>query len=131
MRVITLKQPWATLVAMGIKNIEFRSWKTNYRGKILIHAGIGIDKQAMKKYEYLGFEYPSGCIVAETEIIDCLYLDDELNKKINSKKNIAYGSKYRTGYAWILSNTKKINSSIKIKGQLGIWNINNIETNNM
>ncbi len=131
MRVITLKQPWATLVAMGIKNIEFRSWKTNYRGKILIHAGIGIDKQAMKKYEYLGFEYPSGCIVAETEIIDCLYLDDELNKKIISQKNIAYGSKYRTGYAWILSNTKKINSSIKIKGQLGIWNINNIETNNM
>lgn len=47
------------------------------------------------------------------------------------KENIAYGSKYRTGYAWILSNTKKINSSIKIKGQLGIWNINNIETNNM
>ena len=60
-----------------------------------------------------------------------LYLDDELNKKIISQKNIAYGSKYRTGYAWILSNTKKINSSIKIKGQLGIWNINNIETNNM
>lgn len=131
MKIITLKQPWATLVAEGIKNIEFRSWKTNYRGKILIHAGIGIDKEAMKKYEYLGFEYPTGYIIAETEIIDCLYLDDELNEYIISQNNIAYGSKYRTGYAWILSNTKKINSNIKIKGQLGIWNIDSINTKNL
>lgn len=55
MRVITLKQPWATLVAMGIKNIEFRSWKTNYRGKILIHAGSGIDKEELKKFSGLGY----------------------------------------------------------------------------
>ena len=122
MKIITLKQPWATLVAEGIKKIEFRSWKTNYRGKVLIHAGVGIDKEAMKKYEYLDLKYPSGCIVAETEIIDCMYLDDKLNKNIISQKNIAYGSKYRTGYAWILSNTRKINSTKKIKGQLGIWN---------
>ena len=40
MRVITLKQPWATLVAEGIKKYEFRSWKINYRGEILIHAKV-------------------------------------------------------------------------------------------
>jgi hypothetical protein len=39
MKVLTLKQPWATLVANGLKEYEFRSWKTNYRGKLLIHAG--------------------------------------------------------------------------------------------
>ena len=43
MKVITLKQPWATLVAEGIKKYEFRSWRTKYRGKILIHAGVGVD----------------------------------------------------------------------------------------
>lgn len=122
MKVITLKQPWATLVAEGIKQIEFRSWKTNYRGKLLIHAGVGVDKEAMKKYENLNFDYPSGLIVAETELVDCLYLDEKLNESIISQNNIAYGSRYRTGYAWILSNTKKINSDKKIKGQLGIWN---------
>ena len=53
MRVITLKQPWATLVAEGLKKYEFRSWKYNYRGEILIHAGKGIDKEAMKKFEHL------------------------------------------------------------------------------
>ena len=49
MQVLTLKQPWATLVAEGIKKYEFRSWKTNYRGKILIHAGTGIDKKGIRK----------------------------------------------------------------------------------
>ena len=43
MKVLTLKQPWATLVAENLKQYEFRTWKTNYRGEILIHAGIGID----------------------------------------------------------------------------------------
>lgn len=49
MKVITLKQPWATLVAENIKKYEFRTWKYNYRGEILIHAGVGIDMDAMKK----------------------------------------------------------------------------------
>ncbi len=39
MRVLTLRQPWATLVAIGAKRIETRSWSTAYRGRILIHAG--------------------------------------------------------------------------------------------
>ena len=39
MKVITLWQPWATLLAAGTKICETRSWKTNYRGEILIHAG--------------------------------------------------------------------------------------------
>ena len=48
MKVITLKQPWATLVAEGLKKYEFRSWKYSYRGELLIHAGKGIDEEAMK-----------------------------------------------------------------------------------
>ena len=47
-KVLTLKQLWETLVAEGIKKYEFRLWKTNYRGKILIHVGTGIDKKALE-----------------------------------------------------------------------------------
>lgn len=122
MKVITLKQPWATLVAEGIKKYEFRSWKTNYRGKILIHAGIGIDRKEMDRFKDLNLEYPSKKIIAEVEIEDCLELNDELNKKIIAEKNIAYGDKYRVGYAWKLSNVKKINIDEPISGQLGLWN---------
>lgn len=53
MKVITLKQPWSTLVAEGYKKYEFRTWKTNYLGKILINAGKGIDKEGMKRVNKL------------------------------------------------------------------------------
>ena len=49
MKVLTIKQPWATLIMQGDKRFEFRSWKTTYRGDLLIHAGKGIDKEAMKR----------------------------------------------------------------------------------
>lgn len=122
MKVITLKQPWATLVAEGIKRYEFRSWKTNYRGKVLIHAGAGVDKKDMKRFSYLNLEYPSKKIIAEVEIEDCLELTDKLNQEIMNENNIAYGSKIRTGYAWKLKNAKKIDLDIEINGKLGFWN---------
>lgn len=129
LKVLTLRQPWATLVAEGIKKYEFRSWKTNYRGKVLIHAGMGIDKEDMKKYENMNLKFPSRRIIAIVEIEDCLELNEELNKKIISENNIAYGNKVRTGYAWKLNNIKKINYNKKINGQLGLWNINLDERN--
>ena len=123
MKVLTLKQPWATLVAEGIKRYEFRSWKTNYRGKVLIHAGAGIDKKELIRFKELNLEFPAMKILAEVDLDDCLELDEELNKKIINEKNIAYGSKKRTGYAWKLENVKKIKYNIVVKGKLGLWNI--------
>ena len=51
MRVLTIKQPWATLIMQGNKRFEFRSWQTKYRGDLLIHAGKGIDNEAIKDYQ--------------------------------------------------------------------------------
>ena len=62
-------------------------------------------------------------MLAEVELEDCLELNDELNKKIIAERNIAYGSKYRIGYAWKLTNVKKLDYNKEIKGQLGLWNI--------
>ena len=123
MKVLTLKQPWATLVAEGIKKYEFRSWKTNYRGTVLIHAGARVDKKEMGRFKSLNLEYPAKKILAEVEIEDCLELDDKLNNIIINENNIAYGSKYRSGYAWKLKNVKKIKYNKEIKGKLGLWNI--------
>lgn len=39
MKALTLWQPWASLVALGVKRIETRSWSTDYRGPLAIHAG--------------------------------------------------------------------------------------------
>lgn len=123
MKVITLKQPWATLVAEGLKKYEFRSWKIGYRGEILIHAGKGVDSQYMKKFEHLNLTYPKSKIVAKVVIEDCIELTDEINKKIIEENELVYGNnQHRTGYAWKLTNIKKISSDKELKGKLGIWN---------
>ena len=49
MKVLTIKQPWASLIAEGIKKYEFRTWKTKYRGDLLIHAGKGVDKKRRER----------------------------------------------------------------------------------
>lgn len=123
MKILTLKQPWATLVAEGYKKYEFRTWKTNYRGEILIHAGKGIDKEGMKRVSKLNLEYPQSKILAKVTIKDCIELNPEKNKDIISDNPLVYGNKFdRTGYAWELENVEKINSESIIQGKLGLWN---------
>lgn len=108
MKVITLKQPWTTLVAEGLKKYEFRSWKYNYRGEILIHAGKGIDKDAIKKFSCLKLNYPRLRIVAKVKIVDCIKLNEEINKEISKENELVYGGKNdRTGYAWKLELIEK------------------------
>lgn len=124
MKVITLKQPWATLVAEGLKQYEFRSWKYNYRGEILIHAGKGIDVTAMNKFKNSNLEFPSSRIIAKVKIVDCIELNEKINKKIISENPIVYGNKIdRTGYAWVLNDVEKISSTKVVSGKQGIWNI--------
>lgn len=124
MKVITLKQPWATLVAEGLKKYEFRSWKLNYRGEILIHAGKGIDKDAMDKFKHLNLNFPHSRIVARVNILDCIELNQEINKNIIKQNELVYGHKYnRTGYACELEVIEKINNNKEVSGKQGIWNL--------
>jgi len=88
MKVITIKQPFATLIAEGIKEYEFRTWRTKYRGEILIHAGKGVNKKALKKYKHLNLEYPSGCIIAKVNLTDCIKIDDEARKMLSEKNSL-------------------------------------------
>ena len=52
MKAVTLYQPYASLVAIGAKKFETRSWKTSYRGPLAIHAGVS------EKYLDLGWQEP-------------------------------------------------------------------------
>lgn len=90
MKVITIKQPWATLIAKGYKEYEFRTWKTKYRGDILIHAGKGIDKKAISRFEDFNLEYPNGCIIAKAKITDCIYVDDKFVSEVVPKNAEVY-----------------------------------------
>lgn len=126
MKVITIKQPWATLIAEGYKEYEFRTWKTIYRGDILIHAGKSIDKKAMERFKYLNLEYPIGQIIAKATIIDCIKVDDKLRNILSKKNSIVYKNVINKtsndwdGYGFKLENVKKI-IPIKINGKLSLW----------
>ena len=126
MKVITIKQPFASLIAAGVKEYEFRTWKTKYRGEIFIHAGKGIDKKAMKKFEEYGLEYPSGCIIAKANLSDCIKVDDEFRKVLFEKNPKVYNIIIKhvewEGYGFKLDNIEKI-EPIPAKGKLSIWEI--------
>lgn len=125
MKVLTIKEPWATLIIEGYKKYEFRSWKTKYRGKILIHAGMSIEKDMLERFKEYNLDYSKGAIIGEAEIVDCILVDEEFNEKLRKINKIVYGkSNHVETYAWKLENVIKYEKPIYIKGQLGLWNYN-------
>ena len=123
MKVLTIKEPWASLIIIGYKKYEFRSWKTNYRGKILIHAGMTLEKEELKKFKEYNIECSKGAIIGEAEITDCILVDKKFNDKLSEIDYLVYKKdKYISKYAWKLENIKKYDTPIYIKGKLGLWN---------
>lgn len=123
MKVISIKQPWASLIINGYKEYEFRSWKTNFRGNCLIHTSLGIDKSAMDRFKHLNLDYPLGKIIGSVDVVDCIKVDKAFETKLLNKDKIIYGGSInRTGYAFKLKNIKKFKEPIAAKGQLGFWN---------
>ena len=72
MKAITIQQPYAALIAEGIKEYEFRTWKTAYRGPLLIHAGKGMDKKACSRFALYNLDYLAGAVIAKAELTDCM-----------------------------------------------------------
>ncbi len=129
MKVISLKEPWASLISEKIKCIETRSWKTNYRGELYIHASKRLltKKHLFEYKEQLNLladtNFKYGYIIAKCNLIDCKYMDKEFVDEIKKNHNEYICGGYSIGrYAWILDDVKKLNTPIKATGQLGIWN---------
>lgn len=124
MKVITIKQPFASLIAAGIKCYEFRTWKTKYRGEILIHAGKGINKKAMEKYKDYNLDYPSGAIIAKANLTDCIFIDANARAMLKKENDVVYSSvindKEWVGYGFKLEDVKRIDE-IPINGKLSLW----------
>ena len=79
MKVLTIKQPYASLIAHGFKKYEFRTWKTKYRGEIYIHASIGISKSINKDkgFTYLKSEIKPGYILCKCNLVDCIPMTED------------------------------------------------------
>lgn len=128
MKALTIREPWASLIINGYKEYEFRSWKTNYRGKILIHAGLKVDDKILKKFKNYNIECQKGVIIGEAQLVDCILVDRKFKRKLKKIDPVVYGkSNYDETYAWKLENIKKYDEVIYATGQLGLWNYKGIE----
>lgn len=126
-KVLTLRQPWATFLAKGIKLHETRSWRTSYRGKILIHAGLRkIDWDEVPELHILekhypdikDWDYPLGTIVAEAELTSCR--QTEAARIGINEVNRACGDWSDGRFAWAMENVKPLFIP-NVKGQLWLW----------
>lgn len=127
MKVISIKQPWASLIINGYKKYEFRTWKTKYRGEILIHASKSYDKKLIEYFNEYNLEYPIGCIIGKVNLNDCIPVTEKFEKVLIKTNEKVYGLSHgRDGYAFELTKIKKFDKPIEINGKLGIWDYNGI-----
>lgn len=115
MKVVVIRQPWAWLIVHGFKDIENRSWKTRYRGPLLIQASASyqtrrnldqIRRFARKRGVELPEEFDRGGIVGSVQLDDCVTRSP---------------SKWFEGpVGWVLSKPKKL-PFMALKGRLGLF----------
>jgi activating signal cointegrator 1 len=136
MRAISLWQPWATFVALGLKQFETRSWDTAYRGPLLIHAAKRpMTKEEYKLIEYLkaeyselcaclnGAEFPLGALVASCEVVDCLESWKDFDPLEADPLEYDLGNYDEGRFAWKLDNVEPLKEPIPYKGSQGFFNV--------
>lgn len=139
MKAISLTQPWATLVAVGAKCIETRSWQTSYHGKIMIHAArsfpawairLCLDEPFLSVLVWAGYrspdELPRGFIIASAELVR---IERITPANLPAEPELSFGDYTPGRFAWYLEDVKPV-SPIAAKGALGLWEWNPVEVNN-
>ncbi len=150
MKALTLYQPRASLVALREKKIETRSWATNYRGLLAIHAAQQGDfdlcrqrpfVEALNKHGIVMVnDMPVGSIVAIVNLVDCFKVRalrpvkrkgiivqtaflEAGNRLLEVDGNeLAFGDYTPGRFAWILEDIKPVHPPISAKGHQRLWN---------
>lgn len=114
-RALSIKQPWAWLIVNGYKDVENRSWRTHYRGPVLIHAGLDKSEFDDDMANYIkrkhGVDIPDslefGGVVGVADLVDC---------------SDAHPSPWlvKGKFGWVLDNRRRL-SFRPCKGALGLF----------
>jgi len=147
MKSLTLTQPWATLVAIGAKRIETRSWSTNYRGPLAIHAAKGatpevlrlvfVDpfKSVLNSAGYKLFtQLPRGAIVATCQLVSVIGTrvinhapyewngpDGRIHRFDLTEQERDFGDYTPGRFAWLLSDVQELPKPVPARGALSLW----------
>lgn len=148
MKALTLTQPWATLVAIGAKRIETRSWPTRSLAPLAIHAAKGfpgacrelceerafLDALRAGKYGApLGEDLPLGAIVATARVAMCLKIGRTPDGRVFlgrhvgllediTEPELSFGDFTPGRWAWVLADVVKLPKPIPARGAQGLWN---------
>jgi hypothetical protein len=145
MKAISLWQPWASLIATGAKKMETRSWATNYRGPLAIHAAKtwnselsgmlsyrriqgGLAPLVGQQLDVTGKSWPGvkdehlprGCVIATCRLVDCIPAEKLTLEQVEVEKH--YGDFSAGRFAWILDDVQVLPEPILAKGMQGLWN---------
>jgi activating signal cointegrator 1 len=139
LKAVTIWQPWAQLIALGLKRYETRSWPTSYRGQLLIHASKKWGSDEIVHYGrlinmlacqfpggypgQLSFEnaLPLGKIVALCDLVECWHCGVEPPPNVCRIESCC-GDFGLGRYAWQLENMIHIMPPIEARGAQGLWN---------
>lgn len=103
MKALSVKQPWANLIAQGLKTIETRLWATNYRGPLLIVSSKTPDIA------------PAGCGLAIVRVVDCRPMTAR-------DQSAARCAPYAGAFAWVLDDIRPL-KPFPVKGRLGLYEV--------
>jgi hypothetical protein len=126
MKAISLWQPWASLMALGLKKNETRSWATSYRGPLYIHAAkkvIGWPnitiQVALESIAFQPCDLPLGCLVCKVDLVDCqkIFIHTCHGERERSFGNYAPGR-----FMWITEHLETFDP-VPFRGRQGLFNI--------
>lgn len=105
MKAISVRQPWASMIAQGGKTVETRIWSTEFRGDLLIVSS--------KKPVFPGL--PSGKALCVVRLYDCrpMTADDEPAARCEL---------YEGAWAWCLDNCRPV-MMFSVRGTLGLYEV--------
>src|SRR5260221_14030305 len=138
MKTLSVMQPWATLIVLGAKRIETRSWSTSYRGPLAIHASGRMSREATMSLreppirEALaagGYQQgsgpannpcglPLGAVIAVVTLVDVQRITLE---HVPPEPERSFGDYTPGRFAWFLHDMRRLRKSVETKCALGLW----------
>jgi hypothetical protein len=124
-KAVSLWQPWASLVAFGIKFHETRHWTTNYRGPLAICAARVVDTVGAPEelcQRVLGRDWvntvPTGAVVAIVNLTGVKPAD-----QVETTQDDRMAGNFSAGrFAWVLEDVQRLDQPIPIVGRQGLFN---------
>lgn len=129
MKALTLTQPWATLVILGIKHWETRGWFTRERGRIAVHAAKGwtkADRALADELRALSIlpadaDLPLGAVLGTVRLDGLIRTDPQLVERHISPAEYILGDYSPGRYGWELGEPRPFPEPIPARGALGLW----------